>query len=72
MVAIQVQIQVLLTRGTGGEAVAEVSQSNTGSNVDVAKLSTFNENISKILYFLIAYRLYIRMRMRDESVGEQI
>ena len=52
--------------------MAEVSQSNTGSNVDVAKLSTFNENISKILYFLIAYRLYIRMRMRDESVGEQI
>lgn len=53
MVAIQVQIQALLIRGTGGEAVVEVSQPNTGSNVDVAKLPTFNENIniSKILYF---------------------
>ena len=52
--------------------MAEVSQSNTGSNVDVVKPLTFNRNISKVLDFLIVCRLYIRIRMRDKLVEEQI
>jgi len=62
----------LLARETGEEAVAEVSQPNTGSNIDVDKPLTFNGDINKISDFLMAYRLYIRIRMRDESVEEQI
>jgi len=62
----------LLARGIEEETMAEVSQSNTGSNVDVVKPLTFNRNISKVLDFLIVCRLYIRIRMRDKLVEEQI
>jgi len=45
---------------------------NTRSNVKVAKLQTFNGEVSKILGFLAAYKFYIRIRMRDVLVGEQV
>ena len=32
----------------------------------------FNIDASNILEFLIVYRLYIKMRMRDISIEEQI
>ena len=57
---------------TEGKAVAEVSKPNTGSNIDVARSPTFNGNISKISGFLMAYKLYIRMRIKNTSVEEQI
>jgi len=49
-----------------------VSQPNTELNVEVVKLQTFNMAANKILGFLIVYRLYIRVRMRDAAVEEQI
>lgn len=49
-----------------------VSQPNTELNVEVVKLQTFNGAANKILGFLIVYRLYIRVRMRDVAVEEQI
>jgi len=71
----QVQIQVLL--GAAGEvgvkaATAGISRPNTGSNIKVAKPQTFNEEASKMTGFLMACRLYIRMRMREAAVKEQI
>ena len=45
---------------------------NTGPNIEVAKLPTFNEDATKILGFIIACKLYIRIRMRNVSVEEQI
>jgi len=32
----------------------------------------FNGEVRKILGFLIAYKLFMRMRMRDESLEEKI
>ena len=48
------------------------SRPNTGSNVDIAKLPLLSRKTGKILGFLIVYRLYIRIRMRDAVVEEQI
>jgi len=57
----------------GAEAAAvEISQPNKGSNVEVAKLQTFNREAGMVLGFLIAYRLYIRIRIRKIAVEEQI
>ena len=62
-------------RGTEGEEEAVAPRYNTRLNVNITKLPTFNGNngnTSKILGFLIVYRLYIRMKMRNALVKKQI
>ena len=49
------------------KAVA-VSQLNTKSNIEVAKLQMFDRAANKVSGFLIVYKLYIRMRMREIPV----
>jgi len=61
LVAIQAQIQALLA-ATGG--------SNTKSNIEVAKPSVFNREAEKVGKFVMACRLYLRMRMRETIVEE--
>jgi len=39
---------------------------------EVAKLQTFNGTLSKVSRFLSVCKLYIRMRLRESSVEEQI
>ena len=51
--------------------VVEVSRPNIESNVDMAKLPIFGE-MSKVSGFLTAYKLYIRIRMRDAAVEKQV
>jgi len=41
---------------------------NTMSNIEVVKLPTFNGNAIKVLEFIMACKLYIRMRIRDVLV----
>ena len=53
-------------------AAAGKPQPNTGSNIEVAKPQMFNGEIEKMLGFLTACRLFIRMRIRDESLEGQI
>ena len=61
----------MLATGAGaGEGVIE--ESNTGSNIKVAKPLVFNEKAGKVEEFIIAYKLYLRMRMRGVLVEEQI
>ena len=59
-----------------GEAVAEgggaVEESNTGFNIEVAKLPVFNGEVGRVGGFITACRLYLRMRMRGVMVEEQI
>jgi len=43
-----------------------------GSNVEVAKSQIFNRTASIVLKFLIAYMLYIRMKMKKIAVKEQV
>jgi len=66
-------LQVLLAERREEEgAEAAISQPNTRLNIEVTKLQIFNEEASKVLEFLTACRLYIRIRMRDVLVEKQV
>ena len=52
------------------EVVTVVSRPNTRSTVDMAKLPKFSRKVGKVSEFLIACRLYIRMRMRNAVIGK--
>ena len=54
------------------EAAAVVPKPNTGSNVKVAKLQIFNRKAVKVLGFLTVCKLFIKIRVRDVIVREQI
>ena len=61
-----IQIQALLTGGAGGEAVPrEVGRAGAG---EVAKPQIFDGTSSKVAGFIMACKLYIRMRIRKEPV----
>ena len=68
----QAQLQTLTGVAEGAETVAVVSQPNTEFNVEVAKLQTFDRAAGKVLRFLTACKLFIRMRIREPVVEEQI
>ena len=66
MAAMQVQIQALLAekavaRGEGG-----------GGTTEVAKPQIFDGTLSKVAGFISACKLYIRMKLREESVEGQV
>ena len=67
----QAQIQTLLAAqgevGTGG-----ATGSNMGSHVEVAKPAIFNGETGKVGGFVMACRLYLRMKMREATVEEQV
>jgi len=56
----------------GEVAAAAAAEPNTRSNVDVAKPPTFNRKAEKIADFLIACKLFIKIKIRDVVVEEQI
>jgi len=49
-----------------------MERSNTGSNIKVAKPLVFNGEAGRVEGFITACRLYLRMRMREATVEEQI
>ena len=67
MAAIQAQIQALLAV-QGGAA----TRSNTGPNMEVAKPAIFNGEAGKVRGFIMACRLFLRMKMRGNTVEEQV
>jgi len=69
----QVQIQALLAGGAGaGTAERATMGSNLGSYVEVAKPAIFNGEAGKMGGFVTACRLYLRMKMRETMVEEQV
>jgi len=70
----QAQIQALLTvqGGTEGGAGREAGRSNMGSNMEVAKPAIFNGKAGKVGGFIMACRLFVRMKMRGDTVEEQV
>jgi len=68
------QILLVARKGAGEEDGVEVTDSrpNTRSNVDMAKPPTFNRDTIKVLDFITVYRLYIRIKMKDNLIEEQI
>ena len=61
---------LLAEREEEEEAKVTIFRPNTRSNIKVAKLQMFNGATNKMLGFLIAYRLYIRIKMRNMLVKE--
>ena len=55
-----------------GVVAVEGSDPNIGFNIKVAKPLMFNRKASKVVEFIIAYRLYLRMRIRRVLVEEQV
>jgi len=70
----QAQIQALLAvRGAGAGGVERgVRRSNMGPHMKVAKPAIFNEKAGKVGGFVTACRLYLRMKMREGTVEEQV
>ena len=72
LAAMQVQIQALFVAqggvGTGGAATG----SNMGSYMEVAKPAIFNGEAGRVGGFIVACRLYIKIRLRGNTVEEQI
>jgi len=66
----QVQIQVLLAaqEGVGGETRG----SNMRSHMEVAKPAIFNGEAGQVGGFITAYRLFLRMKLRESTVEEQV
>jgi len=66
----------VLLAAVGGAVEIVAPRSNTKSNINikVAKLQVFDRTAGKVLEFLTVCKLFIsiRMRMRDDSVKEQI
>ena len=50
----------------------EIIGSNRGPQVEVAKPAIFNGEVGKVGGFVTACRLYLRMKMRDAMVEEQV
>ena len=69
MVVMQVQIQVLLVAQAGGAGEAATG-SNVGSHMEVAKLAIFNREAGRVGEFITACRLYIKIKLRENTVEE--
>ena len=67
MAVMQAQIQALLAAQGGGTV-----GSNTGSHMEVAKPAIFNGEAGRVGGFITACRLYIKMKLRGNTVEEQI
>ena len=67
----QVQIQALLAT-QGGAGTGGATGSNRGSHVEVVKPAIFNRETGKVGGFVMACRLYLRMKMRKVTVEEQV
>jgi len=70
----QAQIQALLAAGGGGaeRAEREMMGSNLGLQMEVAKPAIFNGEAERVGGFVIACRLYLRMKMKKAMVEEQV
>ena len=66
------QIQALLAAEEGGVGSTErgTMGSNIGSQMEVDKPAIFNREAGRIRRFVIACRLYLRMKMREVIVEE--
>ena len=73
MAAMQAQIQALLAAGGGGGGVERgTTGANTGPHIEVAKPAIFNGEAGKVEGFVMACKLYLRMKMREATVEVQV
>jgi len=67
-----VQIQALIVEGAVARTEKEVMRSNMGPQIKVAKLLVFNGEVERVGRFVTACRLYLRIKMREATVEEQV
>ena len=72
LAAMQAQIQALLAVQGGVGAGGAATGSNMGSYMEVAKPAIFNGEAGRVGGFITACRLYIKMRLRGNTMEEQI
>ena len=72
MAAIQVQIQALLVVQKGVGVGRKATGSNVGSHMEVAKPAIFNGEAGRVGGFVTACRLYIKIKLRGNTVEEQV
>jgi len=73
LAAMQAQIQALIVGGIGGIGTErETMGFNMESQMEVAKPPIFNGEAGKVGGFITACRLYLRMKMRETAVEEQV
>ena len=72
MAAMQAQIQALLAAQGGAGVGGEARGSNMGSHMEVAKPAIFKGEAVNVGDFIMACRLYLRMKIRGTSVEEQV
>jgi len=72
LATMQAQIQALLATQGGAEAGGAVTGPNAGSHMEVAKPAIFNGEAGKVGGFITACRLYLRMKMRGNTVEKQV
>ena len=66
----QAQLQALIAGGVVVGRAAE--ESNIGSHMEVARPSIFSGEAGKVGGFIMACKLYLRMKMREALLEEQI
>ena len=66
----QVQIQALLA--IAGREERAASEVNRGYQMEVVKPAIFSGEAGKVGGFIMACRLYLRMKMREATVEEQV
>jgi len=66
-----VQIQALLAEGAGEEE-GVAREAGRGGGAEVVKPQIFDGISSRVAEFIMACKLYIRMKMREELVERQI
>ena len=72
MAVMQVQIQALLAAAGGAGGERGIVGSNTESYMEVAKPAIFSGEAERVGGFIMACRLYIKMKLRGNTVEEQV
>ena len=72
MAVMQTQIQALLAAQGGGAGGGGAAGSNAGSHMEVAKPAIFGREVGRVGGFITACRLYIKMKLRGNTVEEQV
>ena len=72
MAVMQAQIQALLAAAGGAAGERGTTGSNMGSHMEVAKPAIFSGEAGRVGGFITACRLYIKMRLRGNTVEEQV